>query len=92
MAEAIRAAADRTVVLPQQLSICHEKIRAERVDVLVYPELGIDPVTYFLAFGRLAPAQAAWWGGHPDTSGIPAIDYFIGMQTPFPLEQMGTSR
>ena len=25
--------------------------------MLVYPEVGIDPVTYYLSFARLAPVQ-----------------------------------
>ena len=32
--------------------------------------------SYLLAFSRLAPTQIASWG-HPDTTGIPAIDVFI---------------
>jgi len=43
---------------------------------LLFPEIGMDPVTYFAAFARIAPVQAAWVG-HPDTSGIGNMDYFI---------------
>ena len=32
-------------------------LRNARLDVLVYPEIGIDPVTYYLSFARLAPVQ-----------------------------------
>ena len=32
-------------------------LRNARLDVLVYPEVGIDPVTYYLSFARLAPVQ-----------------------------------
>jgi hypothetical protein len=46
------------------------------LDILIYPEIGLDPVTYFLAFTRLAKVQMVWLG-HPDTSGIATIDYFI---------------
>ena len=33
-------------------------------------------MTFFMAFARLAPVQCVTWG-HPVTSGIPNIDYFI---------------
>jgi protein O-GlcNAc transferase len=33
-------------------------------------------LTYFLAFARLAPVQCVSWG-HPDTTGIANLDYFL---------------
>ena len=72
----LRLVADEVVPLPQDLASCRERIQAWSLDVLVYPEIGMDPVAFFLAFARLAPVQAVWWG-HPDTTGIPTIDYFI---------------
>jgi predicted O-linked N-acetylglucosamine transferase (SPINDLY family) len=51
-------------------------IRNADLDLLIYPEIGMDPVTYFLAHAKLAKTQAVWFG-HPDTSGLPSIDYFI---------------
>jgi tetratricopeptide (TPR) repeat protein len=51
-------------------------IAARAPDVLVYTDVGMDPFLYFLAFGRLAPVQVLL-AGHPSTSGIPAIDYFV---------------
>jgi predicted O-linked N-acetylglucosamine transferase (SPINDLY family) len=68
--------ADRTIVLPAALPAARELIARENLDVLFYPDIGMDPFTYFLAFSRLAPVQCVSWG-HPDTTGIPAIDYFV---------------
>jgi predicted O-linked N-acetylglucosamine transferase (SPINDLY family) len=36
----------------------------------------MSPLTYFLAFARLAPVQCVSWG-HPDTTGIANLDYFL---------------
>jgi protein O-GlcNAc transferase len=51
-------------------------IRSDNLHVLIYPEIGMDPVTLSLASLRLAPVQCTSWG-HPDTSGFPTIDYFL---------------
>lgn len=45
-------------------------------DILIYPEIGSEPLTYFLAHARLAPVQAALYG-HPATTGISTVDYFL---------------
>jgi protein O-GlcNAc transferase len=54
-------------------------ILGHQLDVLLYPEIGMDPTTAKLASLRLAPVQAASWG-HPHTSGLPTIDSFISAE------------
>jgi predicted O-linked N-acetylglucosamine transferase (SPINDLY family) len=39
----------------------------------------MDPLTVKLASLRLAPAQAATWG-HPETTGLPTIDYYLSAE------------
>jgi predicted O-linked N-acetylglucosamine transferase (SPINDLY family) len=56
-----------------------EAITQSAPDVLVYPEIGMDPMTVKLASLRLAPLQAASWG-HPETTGLPTIDCFLSAQ------------
>jgi protein O-GlcNAc transferase len=56
--------------------ILAENIRKQALDILIYPEIGLENLTYLLALQRLAPVQCALTG-HPVTSGSPAIDYFI---------------
>jgi CRISPR-associated protein Csy1 len=52
------------------------RVRADRLDVLVYPELGMAAVTFALAALRLAPLQCAGWG-HPVTTGHSTIDVYF---------------
>lgn len=40
--------------------------------------------TYYLAHARLAPVQCVSWG-HPDTTGIDTLDYFISSSTIEPI-------
>ena len=69
--------ADTFVRLPvERTAQSREMIEALRPDVLIYGDLGMEPTSFFLAFSRLAPIQALTFG-HPDTSGIDTIDYFI---------------
>ncbi len=49
---------------------------ADRLDVVLYPEIGMHPTAVKLACRRLAPVQCVAWG-HPVTSGLPDIDYFL---------------
>jgi predicted O-linked N-acetylglucosamine transferase (SPINDLY family) len=76
MSRAFDAQAGRVVTLSPKLEIARRQVAEERLDVLYYPEIGMDPLAYFLAFARLAPVQCVSWG-HPVTSGIPTIDYFL---------------
>jgi len=76
MSQAIDQAADLAVRLPADLFAAREQIAALELDALFYPDIGMDPLTYYLAFSRLAPVQAVSWG-HPVTTGIPNVDYFL---------------
>jgi len=50
-----------------------------QLDLLIYPEIGMDPITAKLASMRLAHVQAAAWG-HPITTGLPTMDYFLSAE------------
>ncbi|HET9046064.1 MAG TPA: tetratricopeptide repeat protein [Casimicrobiaceae bacterium] len=57
-------------------SVVAPVIRDDALDVLVYPELGMDHASFALAALRLAPRQLCGWG-HPTTSGLASIDGYI---------------
>jgi predicted O-linked N-acetylglucosamine transferase (SPINDLY family) len=71
--------ADKAIKVPLNLAAAREVIAEEELDILVYTDIGMDPFTYFLAFSRLAPVQCTMHG-HPVTTGIPTIDYFISSE------------
>jgi predicted O-linked N-acetylglucosamine transferase (SPINDLY family) len=76
---AIDASADAVITTSWQLDSAQREIADQRFDILLYADLGMDTLSHYLAFARLAPLQCVTWG-HPVTSGIPAIDYFISSQ------------
>jgi predicted O-linked N-acetylglucosamine transferase (SPINDLY family) len=61
---------------PTSLAGWTKAIADARPDVLIYPEIGMHPLTTRLAALRLAPIQATTWG-HPSTSGLPTLDLFF---------------
>jgi predicted O-linked N-acetylglucosamine transferase (SPINDLY family) len=69
-------AAEHTIVLDADFRIAREQIAALELDVLFYQDIGMEPTSYLLAFSRLAPVQCVSFG-HPNTTGIPTMDYFI---------------
>jgi protein O-GlcNAc transferase len=60
-------------------AICNQII-ADHLDVLVFAEIGLSPQTIKIAALRLAPIQICGFG-HPITSGLPTIDYFLSSET-----------
>ena len=69
LADVCHPGTDRTEVAARQ-------IMESQLDVLVYPEVGLDPLGFRLAALRLAPVQCAA-SGHPVTTGLETIDYFL---------------
>ena len=53
-----------------------DEILADAPHVLIYPGLLMDELSLQLAAQRLAPVQCNSLG-HPETSGLPTIDYFL---------------
>ncbi len=73
---AIAAGVEHFEILDDPLPRIAQRIRDANLDVLVYPDIGLDPQQHALAALRLAPVQAALYG-HPVTSGLDSVDYFV---------------
>jgi predicted O-linked N-acetylglucosamine transferase (SPINDLY family) len=65
--------------IPHNLEAVCQQIIDDKLHILVFPEIGMDAPTIQTAALRLAPVQCSAWG-HPVTSGLPTIDYFISSE------------
>ncbi len=74
--------------LPFDLIAARDRIAATELDWLLYPEIGMEALTYYLAHARLARSQ---WNtlGHPCTSGLTTIDRYVSYAA---LEPQGSER
>ena len=72
----LRTSADQHVQGAENFAFFTQRIVADELDILVYPELGMDRMCFLMAALRLAPIQACAWG-HPVTPGHQSIDYYI---------------
>ncbi|MBW4575450.1 MAG: tetratricopeptide repeat protein [Aphanothece sp. CMT-3BRIN-NPC111] len=65
--------------LPEDLEAVCQQITADKLHIIVYPDIGMEPQTNLMAGLRLAPVQCTAWG-HPVTSGLPTIDYYLSSE------------
>ena len=71
---------ERSYALSRDVREARKEVISFALDVLVFPDLGMEVPSYLLAFSRLARVQCAWWG-HPVSTGLPSIDYWLGLDT-----------
>ncbi len=62
--------------LPEALEEACRAILADNLHILVFLDIGLDPVMSQLAALRLAPVQCSAWD-QPVTSGLPTVDYYL---------------
>ncbi|MBW8760381.1 MAG: tetratricopeptide repeat protein [Burkholderiales bacterium] len=88
--ETARARRDAHAVVeaPTTLPEWVQAITDARLDVLIYPEIGMHPLTARLAAMRLAPVQAVSWG-QPLTSALPTMDLFLSARALEPGDAVG---
>jgi protein O-GlcNAc transferase len=79
MADFLRKSADSYCQLPLSVVTAGKAIAEADLDVLYYPDIGMEPMTYALAQFRLAPVQCVSWG-HPVTTGLTSVDYFLSSE------------
>jgi protein O-GlcNAc transferase len=64
------------VHLHMDFMVDSKKITALKPDIVIYTDIGMDVLTYSMAHMRLAPIQCVMTG-HPITTGINSLDYYI---------------
>jgi len=64
------------IYLPKNIKQSRDKIESFDLDILIYPEIGMDFFYWIIAHSKLARIQINTWG-HSETSGIDTIDYYI---------------
>ena len=69
----------RTISLPLLLNDKIKILKAQHLDIIFYPDIGMSGDLYYLTFYRLAKFQINSLG-HPETSGNKNIDFFISNQ------------
>jgi protein O-GlcNAc transferase len=80
LTERIRRRADAFVQGETALIPLAKQIKEAELDILIFPELGMDTKVFALASFRLAPIQICAWG-HPVTSGHDNTDYFFSCES-----------
>jgi len=79
LGQTIMASADRARILTPSLYAARQELAEEALDILFYPDIGMESLSYFLAMARLAPLQVMTWG-HGTTSGIDNLDCFLSSE------------
>jgi len=70
---------NNTQLLTGKLQEQQNMVAGLKLDIIIYPEVGMHSTTAFLAHARLAPLQCMF-GGHPYTSGIRNMDYYFSQK------------
>jgi predicted O-linked N-acetylglucosamine transferase (SPINDLY family) len=77
--EQFKALSDVYHYIPNDLQGVCQQILADDLHVLVFLAIGVHTPTAMTGCFRLAPVQCAAWG-HPVTSGLSTIDYFLSSE------------
>ena len=78
MTERIKETCDRYIAITdfKDVDAMAQTLVDSQLDVLIYTDIGMDPLTYKLAALQLAPLQAVLVG-HGVTTGLPTMQYYL---------------
>ncbi len=76
VSKTIEASADKYHHVKDAVLELSQTIKDDALDVLIYPEMGMDGNLFTMAGMRLAAVQACAWG-HPVTTGHANMDYYF---------------
>ncbi|MGA3398707.1 MAG: hypothetical protein ABSC95_05770 [Acetobacteraceae bacterium] len=79
VSDRLAACCDRFVRGMADVATWRAHILADAPHVLVYLDIGMEQTAVRLGALRLAPVQCTTWG-HPDTSGLPTMDYYLSSE------------
>ena len=80
-----RGRADHFVDAPRDLHAWHHALLEAALDVVIFLDLGMHPLSQVLASQRYAPVQCTT-SAHPMTSGMPRVDYFLSSDLAEPAD------
>ena len=79
MTQRVRNASELFYHISDDFEAICKQILEDRLHVLIFTDIGMSAKTTMLAALRLAPVQCMAWG-HPVTSGLASIDYFLSSE------------
>jgi predicted O-linked N-acetylglucosamine transferase (SPINDLY family) len=79
VAQEYKSRADQFVELPPAPLEARKRLAQVDLDALYYADIGMNPMTFSFGFSRFASVQVVTWG-HPITTGIPTIDYYLSSE------------
>jgi protein O-GlcNAc transferase len=68
--------AGQFVKISKQHDEARRTIAGLELDILAYQDIGMDDMSYFMAYARLARIQCVL-SGHPATTGLPEMDFYV---------------
>ena len=74
--QALMQDTEQVLTLSPHLPEALAQLQALDLDLLLYPDMGMEPFTYLLGLHRLARLQVVL-SGHPSTTGLPDMDLFV---------------
>jgi len=76
MTEMFKQQSDHFYQIGGRVEAAAKQIASDRLDILVFTDIGMNAPATQLAGLRLATVQCKGWG-HPITTGLPTIDYYL---------------